>query len=448
MEHLKSIYQNFDIRGEYNTELTEAETTKIARALTVLYQAKKVVIGYDYRPSSESLHAALLDGFLLQGADVISLGLLTTPMLYHGAGVHNADVSVMISGSHMAPRFNGLKICVQNVTPIGLDSGLAAVRDLVHASDFPTVDTPGSVEQQSIEKSWRARCQSLVALGAGAPTKVVVDPANMIGILELNTLRQFPELAVTSIYDTYDWSVPHHEANPVKLETMDDLGARVVQDGAAIGIALDGDADRIGIVDEKGQPVPQDVVGALLAEELIARNGGSGTVLYDVRSSKFVAEVVERAGGRAIPWRIGHTYLRRKMPETGAIFALELSGHHFFKEMYNSEGGIYPALLLIEIMRQRALPLSELARAYRPYFHSSEINSSIRSTPDEIYQTLRAEFPDAEFDTIDGLTIKYDTWWCNVRPSANDPVMRLNLEANDQATMTVYRDRVLELIRA
>ncbi len=447
-DHLQSIYRSFDVRGAYPEELNETEVTNIARSLSVLHDAKRVVVGHDYRPSSESLHQALIEGFVQQGVQVTTVGMVTTPMLYHAAGVEAADVSVMITGSHMAPGFNGLKICLKNVVPIGLEYGLDKVRDHVAAGEYPAVDTLGTLTELDITSSWQSHMRSLINLGDESMTKVVIDPANMVGIKEIDTVAQFPQLEVDTIYDTYDWSIPNHEANPMKLDTMAALGEKVVADGAAIGIALDGDADRIGVVDETGAPVPQDVVGALLAQELIARNGGSGAVLHDVRSSKHAAEVIEAAGGTAIPWRIGHTHLRRKMPEHDAVYALELSGHHFFKDMNNSEGGVFPALLIIEIMRKTGKKLSELAAEHQVYFHSGEINSEVSRTPEEIYAELREEFSDAEFEIIDGLTVKYEDWWFNTRPSANDPVMRLNLEADTKELMEEKRDAVLEIIRS
>lgn len=446
MEHLKSIYRSFDIRGEYPAELNEAETKKVAQAICQMCSPHLVVVGHDYRPSSEALYAALIEGFIEQGVDVLSLGLVTTPMLYFGAGTHTADVSVMVSGSHMAPQFNGLKICTENVTPIGLEYGLDKVRDLVQQNDFTPAATLGSVTEVDIKPQWIERCRELVSLTSDKPLKVVVDPANMVGILEIDTLKAFPELEVTSIYDEYDWSLPHHEANPMKLETMQDLGQKVRELGADMGVALDGDADRIGIVDETGSPIPQDVIGAMIASELLKQQ--AGLVIQDVRSSKHVGELVTSLGGEILPNRIGHTHIRRKMAETGAMYAFELSGHHFFKEMFNSEAGIYPALLLMQLLQGSGKKLSELAAEHQVYYHSSEINSEITQSPEEIYKALRAAFPDAEFETIDGLTIKYDSWWCNVRPSANDPVMRLNLEADAPDLMAEKRDSVLKIIRA
>lgn len=446
-DHLQSIYRSYDIRGEFPSEINAIEVEKIGRALVAQYGAQNIVIGHDFRPSSEELTAALVKGVTEQGADATLVGLVTTPMLYHASGTIDSEVSVMVSGSHMPPEFNGLKICIGQAVPIGLETGLDKIRDLVAANDFPTAEKTGAIKELDIKPAWREHCTSLIKFDPEAPLKVVVDPANMVGILEIETIKQFDCLSVTTIYDNYDWTCPNHEANPINLDTMADLGKKVAELRADMGIALDGDADRIGIVDETGQPVPQDMIGVLIAKEILSRLPAGQKIIHDVRSSKRIAEVAGELAGEAVPYRIGHTHLRRKMAEIDAVYAFELSGHHFFREMHNSEGGIYPALLLLEIVQKSGKKLSELVAAEQIYFHSSEINSEINCRPEEIYEALKAKYADAIFETIDGLTVQYENWWFNLRPSANDPVMRLNLEADSRELMEEKRDEVLGLVR-
>ena len=445
-DHLQSIYRNYDIRGSYPDEINETEVKKIGQALVELYDAKTIVIGHDYRPSAESLHQALINGILSQGSDVISVGRITTPMLYHAAGIYDCQASVMITASHMAAGFNGMKICVGNVVPLGLDFGLDKLCDRVKQGGFKATRTPGSLRQEDIVPSWQSNCQKLAPLTGTDVTKVVIDPANMVGILELETFRSFSQLKVEAIYDTYDHSCPNHEANPIKLETLEALGAKVVATGADLGVAFDGDADRMGIVDERGVPVPQDIIGILIALELLKQEDSSGIILCDIRSSKQVTEAITSAGGRVIPWRIGHTYLRRKMREVDAVYAFELSGHHFFKSTFYSDGGAVSALLLINLIRRNRKPLSQLVAKHQVYYHSGEINSEVDRKPEQIYQQLRETFKDAGFETIDGLTIRYQNWWFNVRPSANDPVMRLNLEADTKELQEEKVAAVLKII--
>ncbi|MDC1205296.1 phosphomannomutase/phosphoglucomutase [Candidatus Pacebacteria bacterium] len=446
-DHLNSIYRNYDIRGKYPDKITEDEVRGIGRAVVDLYDAESVVIGFDHRPSTSSLTEALIEGITMQGAHVINLGLVTTPMLYLGSGSTDAKVAIMITASHMPSEFNGLKICIEDSVPLGLDSGLSEIRDYVKKGTFQSTNNKGNVTKMDIKPMWRAKITEFVTLSPEKTTKVVIDPANTVGILEIDTLKQYNDaLYVTSIFDVLDYTCPNHEANPMKLETLKDLSEEVVKTESAIGIALDGDADRIGIVDEAGTPVPQDMIGVLVAEELLRRHG-ENVIMHDVRSSKRVNEVVKKAGGKAIPVQIGHTYIRRRMREHNALFALELSGHHFFRDMHFSEGGILPALLIIEMMRKDNKKLSELVAEHKIYEHSGEINSEVTKTAEEIYTHLKEAFPNAEVETIDGLTLTYDDWWCNVRPSANDPVMRLNLEADTKDLMESKIKKVLKIIR-
>lgn len=450
LDHLKSIYRNYDIRGDYPSEITDAEVEKIGRALVDIYKAKKVVVGHDDRPSAQPLTDALIRGVTQQGADVVWIGMVTTPMSYYASSITDAEVTVMVSASHMPSNFNGLKICVDEAKPIGLTTGLAEVRDYVQNGQFNEISETGSVSDFEVKPLWHKKIGELATLYDDATTNVVVDPANAVGIFELETLKQFgAKLSVSSIFDTFDSTTPNHEANPMKLETLDALGEKVVESGADIGIAFDGDADRIGIVDEAGTPVSQDIVGLLIAEELFKnKENAGGTVLYDIRSTKRVKEAIELLGGSAIAVPVGATYTRRHMRDIGAIFGLELSGHHFFKEMTYSEGGVLAALYLINNMRKSDKKLSELVAAHKVYFHTGEINSEVSRTPEAIYTSLLKAFPEAEVDKTDGLTLTLLDWWCNVRPSANDPVVRLNLEANTEEVMVKRRDEILAIIQS
>lgn len=448
-DHLKSIYRNYDIRGKYPEEITDEEVYKIGKALVDIYSPHTVVVGYDNRPSAKPLLEALIKGITEQGADVVNLGLVTTPMLYYASGSTDAGVAVMVTASHMPSDFNGLKICIDDALPIGIDSGLSELRDYVSMGQFKSGKDRGSVSERDIKEEWRAhlRVHAEYARTDGFKHAVVLDPGNAVGVLELETLKQYGDvLEVHSIFDELDHTYPNHEPNPMKLDTLTELSREVVARGANMGIALDGDADRIGIVDENGIPVPQDMIGVIIAEELMRRKGVS-PILYDIRSSKRVKEVVESKGGKAVPSRIGHTYIRRGMREHDAVFALELSGHLFFKDTHFSEAGVLPALILLSIMERTSKTLSELVEEHLVYSHSGEINSTVNRTPEDIYTDLKATFPNGVFDHTDGLTITCSDWWCNVRPSANDPVMRLNLEADTQEKRDMRVSEVLAIIR-
>jgi phosphomannomutase len=270
----------------------------------------------------------------------------------------------------------------------------------------------------------------------------------MIGILEIDTFKAFePDITVHTIFDEFDHTCPNHEANPIKHEVLASLGEEVRCRQANLGIAFDGDADRVVFVDESGTPVPSDLIGALIARYVLKEHPGA-TIVCDIRSSRGLVDEIARLGGVPVRERVGHTHIRTRMRKENAVLGVELSGHFFFKESYFSEGGPLPAFIIMEIMKQEKKSLSELVSEVRRYFHSGEINSHITRTPDEIYAELTVAFPELSPTRYDGLTLESKDWWCNVRPSANDPVMRLNLEANSKELMEEMRDAVLAIIRA
>mgnify|MGYP000896337383 FL=1 len=444
-EHLKTIYRDFDIRGKYPDEITDDEVHKIAKALTLHYQVKTVAIGYDVRPSAHSLFTALSRGFIESGVNVLDLGRCTTPMSYYMCGSTSVDMTVMITASHLPSDYNGLKITVADARPVTGDV-LQIIREIVGTHTFSEEVTHGTITSHALQKDWIERFKKEHDL-SGSGLSVVIDPANMIGILEIDTFRAFePDITVHTIFDTYDHTCPNHEANPIKHEALASLGEEVVCKGADLGIAFDGDADRVGFVDEVGRPVPSDLIGALLARVILKEHPGA-TIVTDVRSSRSLVAEVERNGGQIVREKVGHTHIRMRMRKEDAVLGIELSGHFFFKQSYFSEGGPLPAFLIMELMKAEKRPLSELISEVRQYRHSGEINSHITRSAEDIYADLIAAFPGMAVSRQDGLTLESEEWWCNVRPSANDPVMRLNLEAIDEEIMTAKRDAVLSIVR-
>ena len=444
-DHLKTIYRDYDIRGKYPEEINEAEVKKIGQALSKHFQVKKVAIGYDIRPSAEDLFTALASGFNESGVDVVNLGLCTTPMSYHMCGSSDVDMTVMITASHMPSEYNGLKITIEDSKPVTSDV-LQIIRDIVGNHTFSEEVTHGNVVNHSLQKDWIEKFKQKHDL-SDSNISIVIDPANLIGILEIDTFKAFePDIKVHTIFDNFDHTSPNHEANPIKHDTLIHLGEEVVAKKAHLGVAFDGDADRLGFVDETGTPISSDVIGALLARYVLAENQG-GTIVCDIRSSKATVEEIERLGGKAVREKVGHTNIRSRMRDTDAVLGIELSGHFFFKESYFSEGGPLPAFILMELIKNEKKCLSQLASEVRNYFHSGEINSTVCRDIEIIYRDLEDAFPDMEMNRIDGLTLEDKDWWCNVRPSANDPVMRLNLEANTKELMEKKRDKVLEIIR-
>ncbi|MFT5036651.1 MAG: phosphomannomutase [Candidatus Azotimanducaceae bacterium] len=445
-EHLNSIYRNYDIRGEYPSEINEDEVEKIGKALVLHFKAKKIAIGRDIRPSADALFLALAKGIASQGCDVIDLGLTTTPMTYFFGGSTDVDATVMITASHMPSQYNGLKITVEDSKPVTADI-LQILKDIVGTHTFSTEGTMGKVTTHAMQPAWIDNFKSKHDL-SDTNFKVVIDPANMIGALDIDTFKAFePDITVHTIYDEFDHTCPNHEANPIKLETLADLGAEVICQSANIGIAFDGDADRVGFVDETGRAIPSDLIGALLAKFILKKYPES-TVVYDVRSSKSLSEIIHESGGTPVAEKVGHTNIKHTMRAHDAVLGIELAGHFFFKETYFSEGGPLPAFMLLELMKNEKKSLSELVHEVSRYEHSGEINSEITRTSEAIYTDLQKAFPEAIIETLDGLTLVSKTWWCNVRPSGNDPVMRLNLEADTKEIMEKRTAEVLEIIRS
>jgi len=441
-KHLESIYRNYDIRGLYPEEITTDEVEKIGYAIVKRFNTKKVAVGCDIRPSSEPLKKALIKGLTEAGCDVVDLGLVTTPMTYYICGSTNVDATVMITASHMPSEYNGLKIAIEDSKPVTKDV-LQELKKIVGEHTYSSSTKIGVTESQSPLSKWQSKFKAAHSF-ADRPLRIVIDPANMIGSLEIETFRSFePELEVFAIYDDFDHTTPNHEANPIKPETLKDLGQAVLDNKADIGIAFDGDADRIGFVDETGAFVSADIIGALITNVLLKKQPGA-TIVYDLRSSKAVPEEIKRNGGIPLEWKVGHTNIRTKMREVDAIFGIELAGHYFFKETFFSEGGPLPAFLILELLHSSGKSLSTLVKEVQKYFHSTEINSEITKNPDEIYELLQSKFPGGKVSNLDGLKITYHDWWFNVRPSANDPVLRLNLETE---TKELMQERVAEMLK-
>ena len=446
LNHLNTIYRDFDIRGKYPEEITDEEVYKIAKALTLHFKPKLVAVGYDIRPSADNLFRALTKGFVEGGVNVVNIGLCTTPMSYFMCGSTEVEMIVLITASHMPSEYNGLKITVEDARPLTADI-LQTIRQIVGTHSFSEEAVHGEVTTHALQSDWIKKFKEKHNL-EGANLRVVIDPANMIGIMEIDTFKAFePDIAVHTIFDNYDHTCPNHEANPIKHEALVSLAEEVRCVKADIGIAFDGDADRVGFVDERGTPVSSDIIGALLARKILKHYPGS-TIVCDVRVSRCVLEAIENMGGKVVKEKVGHTHMRTRMRKEDAVLGIELSGHFFFKESYFSEGGPLPAFLILELLKETKSPLSSLVAEVKKYHQSGEINSKINKTPDEIYAALKAKFSDADFETQDGLSIITPEWWCNIRPSANDPVMRLNLEAIKETLMEEMRDQILAIIRS
>lgn len=439
-----AIFKAYDIRGIYPSEMDEDTAYRIGRATVGHFSLRTVAVGRDIRESSPALFRELSRGITDAGADVIDLGLVTTPMVYFAASRLEVDAAISVTASHNPPAYNGMKIALKGAVPVGLESGLSEIRDLALRGVFGTPERPGTVTEQDIKPAYYSYFASFADMGDKRFT-AVIDTANAMGILELPIYDQFAEnVSVVNLYNDLTRPFACHEANPLKPETLEELRTKVTETGADIGIAYDGDADRIGFVDERGEPVPMDLATALLAEIILAKKPGA-TILYDLRSSRAVREIIEEAGGRALECRVGHANIKRQMRQDGAVFAGELSGHYYFEENALAEAGTLPAILLLNLMAETGKPLSELVAKTRRYVHSGEINSEVRNK-DAVLAELRTRYADGRRHEFDGLKVEYDDWWFNVRPSNTEPLLRLNLEAETTEMMEAKKAELLGII--
>ena len=440
-----SIFKAYDIRGVYPDDMDEATAYAIGRAVVEYFSLKVVAVGRDIRSSSPSLFAEFTKGVLEAGADVVDLGIITTPMVYFAAGRLEVDAAISITASHNPPQYNGMKISLKGAVPVGLENGLADIRDIALSGEFQLPGTPGTLTETDIKPAYYGYFASFADFKDRKFT-TVIDTANAMGILELPIFDQFPDnISVVNLYNDLTRPFECHEANPLKLETLAELEAKVTETEADFGIAYDGDADRVGFVDETGTIVPMDLMTALLAETILTRKPGA-TILYDLRSSRAVKEVIEENGGTALECKVGHANIKRQMRETGAVFAGELSGHYYFEENSFAEDATLPAILVMNLMAETGKTLSALVQNAKRYFHSGEINSTV-TDKDAVLEKLRTRYADGKQHELDGLKVDYDDWWFNVRPSNTETLLRLNLEAKTPEMMEEKKTELLAIIR-
>ncbi|MFL6076798.1 MAG: phosphomannomutase/phosphoglucomutase [Mycobacteriales bacterium] len=445
---LGTIIKAYDIRGVVPDEL-DADLARAAGAAFVrLVGAKTVVTAHDMRPSSPELATAFAEGVTSQGADVIEAGLGSTDLLYFAAG--KLDIpGAMFTASHNPARYNGIKLCRAGAAPVGQDSGLADIRAMIEAG-VPAYDGPrGTVSQRDLLAEYAAYLRELVDLTGGRPLKVVVDAGNgMAGHTVPSVLGGLP-LDVVPMYFELDGTFPNHEANPLDPKNLVDLQKQVTASGADIGLAFDGDADRCFVVDERGEPVPPSAVTALVAVRELGKHPGA-TIIHNCIVSKAVPEIVREHGGVPVRTRVGHSFIKGEMARTGAVFGGEHSAHYYFADFWRADTGMLAAMHVLAALGEQAGPLSELVAEYSRYVASGEINSTVDDQAGRM-AAVKADFggrSGVTIDELDGLTVDLgDAGWFNLRPSNTEPLLRLNVEAPDQARMEALRDEVLGAVR-
>ena len=440
-----TIFKAYDIRGIYPQDIDGEVARHIGSALAQYTGARKVAVGFDMRGSSKELEKGLIDGLVEQGVDVIKIGLATTPMLYFASWKLDVDAAVMITASHNTSEWNGFKLCRKNAVPIGEGEGMEEIKKLVMAGDFIENSEPGKVSE---DYEFRDKYIDYISgfFHKKKKKKIVIDFANAMGILDKEVYEKFPKnIEAVYLYDTLDGSFPNHEANPLKTETLKALKKKVVEEKADLGIAYDGDADRVGFIDEKGEIISMDYITALLAKEVLKRHPG-GLILYDLRSSNAVKEVMEEAGAKTQRCRVGHSLIKAQMRKEGAVFAGELSGHYYWEENSKAEMTTLAVLTLINLLNETGQKMSELTADLKRYYHSTEINSDVADKV-AVMNKLKEIYKDGKLDELDGIRIDFPDWWFNVRPSNTEPKLRMNLEAKTKELMEEKRDEDLALIR-
>ena len=444
------IFKAYDVRGLYPDEINESVARVIGCGFAAYLQTPRIGVSRDMRLSSPALASAFIDGVREQGIDVIDYGMMGTDMLYFAVARDGLGGGAQVTASHNPKQYNGVKMVREGALPLSGDAGIGDIRDMIANDRLPPPATRrGALSTRNVVSEYVEKVMSFIDPSAIAPFSVVLDAGSgMAGLVAPTIFDRLP-CRVTKLCCDIDGTFPNHEANPLIEENRLDIIAEVLRQKADIGIAWDGDADRCFFIDGSGEFISGDFVTALLAEAFLLKHPGS-TVIYDLRASHAVRDVVARYGGRALMNRVGHAFIKRRMREEDAVFGGEVTGHYYFKDFYYADNGIIPALLVLELMSKKGQSLRDLLQPLRErYFISGEINTklgSMQEVPRKL-AAIEARYADAALAMMDGLSVDYPDWHFNVRPSNTEPLLRLNLEATSPALMERRRDEVLALIR-
>jgi phosphomannomutase len=440
------VFKAYDVRGLYPAELDEAGAEAIGRAYVEQFEPRRIAVGRDMRLSSPSMQEAFMRGAAAAGADVFDLGLIGTEMLYFAVGSLGLEGGAMVTASHNPKEYTGMKLVRRGALPVGGESGLFDVRDRAVAETGPEASARGKIEPYDIWPAFVERVLSFVDVATIKPLKVVIDAANgMAGTMLPPVLERLPVVTIRCFFEP-DGSFPNHEPNPLLPENREFIVRKTLEEGADLGVAFDGDADRCFFVDDTGEFVPGDFVTALFAESVLAKEPGA-KVIYDVRASRAVPETIERDGGIPLVERVGHAFIKARMRKDDATFAGEVSGHYYFRDFSQADTGTVPFLLMLELISKKGR-LSEILQPLRSrYFITGEINTPVADVPLKL-QEIKERYSDGRISHLDGVSIDFDDWHFNVRPSNTEPLLRLNLEATTAELMEQKRDEVLALIRA
>jgi phosphomannomutase len=446
---LDAIFKAYDVRGVYPDELDESVALRVGNAFVGFTGAARVLVGRDARPSSEPLVASFSEGATRAGADVVDLGLASTDLVYFASGTLDAPAA-MFTASHNPAQYNGIKLCRAGAAPVGVETGLARIKAVVADGALERSDEPGRVEQLDLLPEFVAHVHSFVDLEALRPLRVVSDTANGMGGLVVPAVFAGLPFDLTVLFGELDGTFPNHPADPIQAENLKDLQRAVLDRQADVGLAFDGDADRVFLVDDLAQPVSGSLTTSIVASSILRRLGddapaGDRTIVHNLICSKAVPEIVRELGGIPVRTRVGHSFIKQVMADTGAAFGGEHSGHYYFRENFRADSGLIASLVVLETLSRAGEPLSELRTPFERYAASGEINRRL-DDPAGVLEHVAETYADAEQDRLDGLTVDVGDWWFNLRPSNTEPLLRLNLEARDAVACEDHTAEVLELI--
>jgi phosphomannomutase len=442
-----TVFKAYDVRGLYQREIDEDGAYAVGRAYVEQFEPQRIVVGRDMRLSSPGIARAVIAGATEGGADVSDIGLVGTEMVYFAVGELGLDGGIAVTASHNPKEYTGMKIVRRGALPVGGDSGLIEVRDRALAG-FGEPRRLGSVREEDVWPAYVDRVLSFVEASAVAPMKVVVDAANgMAGVMLPPVLERLPAVEVVACHFDPDGTFPNHEPNPLLPENREFIVRKTLEEGADLGVAFDGDADRCFFVDDAGEFVPGDFATALLAEAVLAKEPAA-KIIYDVRASWAVPETIERGGGVPLVNRVGHAFIKQRMRNEGAAFGGEVSGHYYFRDFSQADSGVIPFLLMLEIVSRKDETLSEILRPFREhYFITGELNTPVADVRLKVQQLEERFGPEGNISHLDGISVDAQDWHFNVRPSNTEPLLRLNLEARSRELMERKRDEVLAVIQ-
>ena len=444
MGSLDGIFKAYDIRGVVPDQLDAAAARSIGWAFARFAGEPRILVARDMRPSGETLSEAFADGAMAAGVDVVDLGLASTDLIYFAAGHLNAP-GAMFTASHNPARYNGIKLCLAGARPVGQDTGLADIKAAAEIGPTAGARTRGSITRMELIGDYAAHVRSFVDRSLLLPLKVIADTANGMGGLVVPRVFEELPFQLEILYPELDGTFPNHPPDPIQPENLKDLQARVLETGADVGLAFDGDADRVFLVDDQAKPISGSTTTALVAKAMLEKHPGA-TIIYNLICSKSVPEVIREYGGTPLRTRVGHSFIKAVMAETDAVFGGEHSGHYYFRDNYRADSGLVAALIVLEQLSLSDEPLSELRKPFERYADSGEINVEV-DDPAVVIDRVAASFPDLPADRTDGLTLEFGDWWVNLRPSNTEPLLRINLEAADDESCRTHLSQILDLVR-